>query len=137
MIRSMNTGAHMAHALLSLTLWFSHPIFPGLFTAELLPNGEFEDVRQTIPYGRRCLGGAPQRRVGLPHPPRTMNAECSTQVADQGGEGAGDLAYGDKCNRGVKMKDRSDGASYRRNDFEMKPSHGSDNPRHRHATTVI
>ncbi len=124
----MNTGRTYTRTPLYylLTLLVFASIFAGscsqprMFTRE---PGEFEGRQaETIPYGYEdvwagLLNVVSDYRIHTKDYERgVLNTWWRTRVVKE----TGDLAYGDKYNRGVKIEDRSDGASYERNDFEIR-----------------
>jgi hypothetical protein len=93
---------------------------PRLFTREA---GEFEGRQaETVPYGYNdvwasLLTVVSDYRIHTKDPERgVLNTWWRTKVVKETGE----LAFGDRYNRGVKIEDRSDGASNERNDFEIR-----------------
>lgn len=108
-------------ATAALTLLFTTSCSqPRLFTRE---PGEFEGRQaETIPYGyddvwASLLSVVSDYRIHTKDVERgVLYTWWRTKVVKE----TGDLAFASKYNRGVKIEDRSDGASYERNDFEIR-----------------
>ncbi len=123
------TNGHIcirAHLIFLIAGLLLSPLFAGscsqprMFTRE---PGEFEGRQaETVPYGydevwASLLTVVSDYRIHTKDPVRgVLNTWWRSKVVKE----TGDLAYGDKYSRGVKIEDRSDGASNERNDFELR-----------------